>query len=240
MTYVLLHGFTGGPASWDSVALPSGARVIRPWLAGHGPSPARPASWGDELERLAALLEAEAVEGAHLVGYSLGGRVGYHLLQRCPERFARATLIGAHPGLDDDEARRARREADARWIRLLREDGLEAFLAEWERLPLWASQARLPAERLAAQRAQREAHAADGLAHALEVLGLAEMPPVAPDALRLPVRLVVGAEDDKHRALSGALASRLPSVRLTVIEGAGHNVVLERPERLAALLTETS
>lgn len=237
MTYVLLHGFSGGPESWDAVAtaLPSDARVVRVQLAGHGATPVSVESWDAEVARIDALLERERVEDAHLVGYSLGGRVGLSLLARAP-RFSRATLVGAHPGLPDAAARAERRAADDRWVRVLREQGLRAFIDAWEALPMWGTQEDLDPEALASQRRLRESHTAEGLAHALEVLGLAQMPATDPSALRVPIQLVVGERDEKHRALSGALAERLPRAALRVVEGAGHNVVLERPDALAALL----
>ena len=237
MTYVFLHGFSGGPESWDAVAtaLPSDARVVRVQLAGHGAAPVSVEGWDAEVARIDALLERERVEDAHLVGYSLGGRVGLSLLAHSA-RFSRSTLIGAHPGLPDAAARAERRAADDRWIRVLRERGLRAFIDAWEALPMWATQEALDPERLASQRRLRESHTAEGLAHALEALGLAQMPATDPSALRVPIQLVVGERDEKHRALSGALAERLPRAALRVVEGAGHNVVLERPDALAALL----
>lgn len=235
-TFVLLHGFTGGPASFDALGtlLPPTARILRPWLAGHGPAPAT--SWSSELERLVGLLEAEGIEGAHLVGYSMGGRIGLGLLAAAPERFARATLVGAHPGLATEAARRARRAEDARWVALLERAGLEAFLDAWSALPLWASQASLSTETRDAQERVRREHRAAGLAASLRALGLAEMPPVDPTGILTPVTLVVGELDAAHRAHSGALARALPRARLHVVPDAGHNVLLERPDALAALV----
>lgn len=241
-TYVLLHGFTGAPASFDPLLarLPSDARAIRPTLSGHGPSPALAASWDEEIERLAALLRGEQISRAHLVGYSLGGRVGLGLLARAPELFARATLIGAHPGLADSDERAARAESDRPWVALLEQRGLDAFLAEWEALPMWASQARLAPSAREAQRVTRRSHTASGLAHALRVLGLGRMPPADPARIGVPITLVAGALDAKHRALAEAFAPRLKEARLVLVPDAGHNVLLEAPDRLAAILTEAS
>ena len=51
-----------------------------------------------------------------------------------------------------------------------------------------------------------------------------------------PVRLVVGELDAKFRALGDDMARCLPQARLDVVPSAGHNVVLERPAALAALI----
>ncbi|MCA9609695.1 MAG: alpha/beta fold hydrolase [Myxococcales bacterium] len=227
-TWVLLHGFTGAPASWDAVAAKLPGRVLAPALPGHGARPQPLEGWSAEIARLATWLEGEGVRGAHLVGYSMGGRLGWHLLDR-DDLFARATLIGAHPGLDDAAARAERRAADARWVALLETEGLDAFLAAWEALPLWDTQRRLPAHLADRQRALRHSHTARGLAEALSALGLAEMP--ARPRARVPVKLVVGALDAKHRAIAEGL-----DAPLALVADTGHNVVLEAPSALVSEL----
>lgn len=232
---VLLHGFTGGPTSFDPLLAALGvgpSEVVRPILSGHGLWPALAPSWESELDRLTAMLSARGVRDAHLVGYSLGGRIGWGLLAHAPHLFARATLIGAHPGLEDAAARAARRHDDARWIELLNRDGLDAFLSRWEALPLWSTQ---PPTLVEAQRPIRRSHRAEGLAHALRVLGLGMMPPVDPARIDVPVELVVGALDAKHRALAEAFAPRVGAT-VHVVPGAGHNVLAEQPAALARIL----
>lgn len=236
-TYLLLHGFTGAPESFDDLVtrLPSSARVLRPALAGHGPRPAEAESWDAEVDRLAKLLELEGVEGAHLLGYSMGGRIGWGLLQRS-DRIARATLIGAHPGLEDDYARAKRRASDARWVRMLESGDLHGFVELWESLPLWRSQLALEPARLIRQRAVREQHDPRALARTLRALGLPEMPRTDPTRIRVPVTLAIGERDHKHRAIAERFAPRLADARVRVIEDAGHNVLLERPDALTEIL----
>jgi 2-succinyl-6-hydroxy-2,4-cyclohexadiene-1-carboxylate synthase len=232
-TYVLLHGFTGGPRSWDALArrLPRRARVLRPTLAGHRSAPAATA-WRDEIDRLARWVLREDVRDAHLVGYSLGGRLALGLLERDPSPFARATLIGAHPGLHDPRERDARRARDASWIELLEARGIEAFVDAWEAQPIFETQRRLPAATRAARRRERLGHRADGLASALSALGLAQMPPVTAAHIPTEIELVVGGLDRTHLALSSALARALPRGRVRAVEGVGHDVVLERVDQV--------
>ncbi|MGF1465244.1 MAG: alpha/beta fold hydrolase [Sandaracinaceae bacterium] len=243
---VLLHGFTGSPATWDRVlaahgltsALPSALpSALRPWLPGHGPEPDPVGPWEDTVRRLDASIARSGARGAHLVGYSLGGRLAWGLLRLAPAWLARATLIGAHPGLPDLD-RPARREADRRHAEVLRTDGLGAFVDRWEALPIWASQARLARQARVDQRRERMRHRPAALADVLTHLGLAEMPDHRPalPAIRTPVTLLVGAEDERHRELAGAAARRLPACRLETIPGVGHNPVLEAPEAVAEAL----
>ena len=232
-TVLLLHGFTGSPASFDRLLehLPT-RRVVRPWLPGHGACPTCP--WDDAITYLFAQLDGPT----HVVGYSMGGRLAWGMLARRDPRIIRATLIGAHPGLSGEAAREARREADASWAAKLENEGLEAFVDAWERLPLWSSQAALPERLRAAQRRVRLAHRAVGLAGALRRLGLAEQPPMP--RVEVPLALVVGELDLAHRALAAEAQRSLPHATLHVVEGAGHNVLFERPDAIAALLTEAA
>lgn len=248
---VLLHGFTGSPESWGVVrreiralagAPTAPEEALAPAALGHaGPATtASAATWDDELDRLADLIRNTAVEPAHLVGYSMGGRLALGLLVRHPELFRSATLIGASPGLTDAAERAERAAQDEKWARLLDEEGLDSFVAAWEALPLFASQAGLPADALERQDRIRRSHDPAGLARSLRVLGLARMPDYRPQLpeVGIPVRLVVGERDDKFRRLAEAMAERLPRATVTVVPDAGHNLVLERPTEIAGLIRE--
>jgi 2-succinyl-6-hydroxy-2,4-cyclohexadiene-1-carboxylate synthase len=254
----LLHGFTGGPSSWDAVIdhLPVAQRtgIVRPALSGHaGAAPAPPGSrFEDEVDRIAALLGGEPP--AHLAGYSLGARLALGLLVRHPARVSRATLIGVHPGLDSEAARAERRASDERWAAMLETEGVERFALAWSGQPLWRSQARLEPAVREAHRAERMASSAEGLARSLRTVGLGQMPSYWSSlaAIDRPVHLMAGALDDKFRALAERAVAALAQAqvtpqgsrsiasqqvhRVTVVPGAGHNLLLEAPAAVAAAL----
>lgn len=241
---VLLHGFTGSPASWDDVRahIPPEVQVLAPALPGHDGTPGSPGarSFDDEVDRLAARVEAAGAAVGRVAGYSLGGRVALGLLVRRPGLFGSAVLIGASPGLGDPTARESRREEDERRARLLETEGLSTFVAAWEAMPLFGTQTELPAPTQAHQRQIRLSHDPLGLARSLRTLGLAAMPDLRPALARIdvPVRLVAGGLDVKFRELARSMADRIPRAEVRVVEGAGHNVVLERPEEVARLIQE--
>ncbi len=234
MSTLLLHGFTGAAASWDAVRTDEVAVT----LPGHEDVPidldAGFAGGVEFVARAARGLPAPV----HCIGYSMGGRLALGALVAHPELFASAALIGVRFGIDDAE-RPARREWEASIARALREDGLDAFLAKWRALPLFASQARLPAPTRAAQDAIRHRHDPARLADAFEAFALSTMPDYrsAVAAIEVPVTLIVGALDAKFRAEAEAVQRRAPSVRVEVVDGAGHNVVLEAPEAVKRRLT---
>ncbi len=241
--WVLLHGFAGAPASWAGVAaeLARHGRVWAPALMGHAHAPVGARCFEDEVDRLAAAVADAGLAGAHLGGYSLGARIGFGLLSRHPQLFSRATLIGGHPGLAaDDPARAERAAADERWAKLAESAGAAEFARQWAQQPIFATQAELPAQQQATQRAIREAHDGRALAQAMRVLSLARMPDWRPHlaGLALPVTLMVGRRDAKFHALAQEAQTRLPCSRLLVVEGAGHNTLLEASAAVVSALLE--
>lgn len=241
---VLIHGFTGSPASWEQVraALPSDVPVLAPALVGHDGTAGSPGvrTFDDELDRLARVVRDAGFEGARVAGYSLGGRVALGLLVRHPGLFSGATIIGANPGMTHpgDQEKRAAEEEE--WARLLEREGVPTFVATWEALPLWGTQDALDPAAVARQRRIRLSHDPAGLARALRALGLAAMPDYRPRLgdVAVPVDLVVGEHDAKFRALAAEMDRLIPRSRVLVVAGAGHNVVLERPAEVARLIQE--
>lgn len=235
MTHLYLHGFTGDATTFDAVRSRIEGPALCPTLLGHGPPPWAD-SWEAEIDRLASEVRQRADGPVVAVGYSLGARVTAGLVARHPDLVAHAYLVGAHLGLDDAD-RPGRQAWEDGLARDLRRDGVEAFVDRWERLPLWASQADLPAETLARQRATRTAHTAEGLARSLEVLGTGRMPDLRPAiaASDVPVTLIVGSLDTKFMGLSEDW-QRLPAVTRRVVPGVGHNVVLEAPAAVASIV----
>ncbi len=230
-----LHGFTGRADAWAEAA-PHAAGLA---VAGHAPDLPVPAGWSfdHEADRIAAVAGA-AGEPVHLAGYSMGGRLALAVACRWPERVARLTLVGVHPGLADQPAIDERRAADEGWCALLERGGIEAFVSAWQEQPLWRSQAALPAEVRERQRLARLQHSPVALAAALRALGLGSMPSLWRhlDDLPMPVDWVAGGLDERFIELARRAAARCRAGQLIVVAGAGHNVLLERPAEISRAL----
>jgi len=233
LIWLMLHGFTGSRASFARLAVPRFA--LAPTLGGHLGEPASADFWA-EVERLAAF----APDATELFGYSLGSRLALGLLARYPERFERAVLVSAHPGLCTEVQRIERRKHDDRFVRLLRERGLAEFVSAWEEQPLWQTQRALPETVRAGKRRERLTHTAEGLARSLTSVGLGQMPDLRAPLARAacPVDFLVGALDTKFVALAQELCSIMPRARLRVAKNAGHDLVLERPQFCSDILSQ--
>ena len=228
MRCALLHGFAGDPAAWgeviDAWALAEPPRAVA--LPGHGAEPVLD-TWEDNLAAV-----SRAIEGCEVVvGYSLGARVALGLV--ASGRIGHGVLIGVNPGIGDHE-REQRRGFDAAWVRLLRSEGIAAFHDAWIAQPLFATQARVPVEKLAERRARRMRLDPEQLARSLEVMGLANMPDYwsAIPAHRDRIALIAGADDPKYVAISAGL----PAASFETIPNSGHDPTLEQPGELAAAI----
>ncbi len=229
MRCTLLHGFAGDPSVWDEVlaAWPTASAPERVALPGHGGGLVQ-RGWAANV----AALAADVADRDIVVGYSLGARLALGLL--AAGACARAVLVSVNPGLpaDAEAERAARRAGDAAWAAMLRTRGVAAFADAWGAQPLFASQARVASERLAARRAARLRHDPEQLARALEEMGLGAMPDYrATLAAADRVTLVVGADDAKFVALARATGRPV-----TAIAACGHDPTLEQPRELARVL----
>jgi 2-succinyl-6-hydroxy-2,4-cyclohexadiene-1-carboxylate synthase len=232
MSWLMLHGFTGSPASFARLELPR--YVVAPTLGGHLTEPGSTDFWG-EVERLAAL----SPDANELFGYSLGSRLSLGLLARYPDRFDHAVLVSAHPGLRTDAERSLRRADDDRFVRLLRERGLPEFVSAWEKQPLWQTQRALPATARTRRHSERLTHSAEGLARSLTSVGLGHMPDLRAALARsnCSVEFLAGGLDTKFLVLAEELCGIMPRARLRIAANAGHDLVLERPEFCSDILS---
>jgi len=238
---VLLHGFMGRPESFEPLAaLGREGPIVALALPGHAPGmPAEPAAGFDgAVGGIASALRALGRLPVHLLGYSMGARLALGVLVQHPGLVARATLVGAGPGLANPAERAARRAEEGQWAARLRSGPLTEFVDFWEQLPLFASQASLPEALQLGQRAARLAHDPEQLARSLEQMGLAQMPDLMPalPSIDVPVDLVAGGLDVKFCAHARRMAAALRRATVHVAPGVRHNVVLEAPGFLAPLL----
>ncbi|HTK10167.1 MAG TPA: 2-succinyl-6-hydroxy-2,4-cyclohexadiene-1-carboxylate synthase [Ktedonobacteraceae bacterium] len=239
-TLVLLHGFTGSSASWDTLlneVAGMGWHVIAPDMLGHGASnaPAEPERYSIEhcQSDLLALLQQLAVKPgeAILLGYSMGGRIA--LYSAFSHYFRALILESASPGLADPQERALRRKNDRALAERIEREGVEAFINYWEKLPLFASQSNLPAEQWEAQRRKRLNNRAQGLANSLRGVGTGEQPALHERLadLNIPVLLLAGELDTKFCRIAQEMAAQLPQAELQIVPGAGHTIHLEQSKQ---------
>lgn len=242
---LLLHGFTGRGAAWGALTaiLAGRFRVIVVDLPGHGRSAfAEPSRMSVErtADDLAEMLTRLGATHANVVGYSLGARIGLRLAVAHPDGVARLVLESPSAGLETAAERATRRAADEALAARLEADGIGAFVAEWERQPVFASHAGLPPARAARLRATRLANDPRGLAASLRGAGQGAMEPLHDRlaGIGAPALVVTGALDRRARPRAEQVARAIPRARLAVMDGAGHTPHLEQPARFRRLVLD--
>lgn len=241
---ILLHGFTGRAEAWlpvfDQLAADYHLHAID--LIGHGGSSAPDDSSRYGFDRAVADLTAVqtglGIGRAIWLGYSLGGRLALGVAIQHRRRVTALILESATAGIPDEGDRANRRAADEALATRIEANGIAAFVAEWESLPMWASQQSLPPDTLAAQRERRLANSAIGLANSLRGMGQGSQPSLwhrLPD-VQAPTLLIAGARDAKFSDLAAEMHRRIPYSTLELVPGAGHAVHLENPRRFTELV----
>lgn len=234
---LLLHGFTGSGADWEPLR-PALERLTQPIavdLLGHGASdaPADPGRHAVERQAadLAAFLRAEGLAPAHVVGYSFGARLALRLAADHPDVVSSLVLESPSPGMPDPTARAMRREADEELARMLDWEGIGAFVAHWESLPLFATERDAAPDERARLHAARIANDPHGLAASLRGAGQGAMAPLhdALPTISVPATVVAGALDETGLPRARAVAQAMPGACLVVVPSAGHAPHREAP-----------
>ena len=232
---LFLHGLGGSRTSWEPqlAGLRDAFRCIAWDMPGYGASaPAEPLTFAAVADAVVRLLDAAAVERAHLVGESFGGMHALHAALHHPDRVGQLVLANTSPafGLDgtDPDAWRAARLAPL-------DAGLTpADIAE--QVLTSVAGPSLDADILAMRVAGFARIPADGLRAAVECLPshnvldrLAE--------IKAPALVVAGELDaETPVAYSRFLADGMQDAELVVLEGIGHLAVSEAPDRVNRLV----
>ncbi len=239
---LLLPGMATHSAIWPEAFLAALEPGLAPVLLDHrgtgrSARDRSPFSTADLAADALAVLDLLEVERAAVLGFSLGGMVAQELALLAPDRVSHLVLVGTSPG--GEGAAGVQEAALDPLLAAMREhDGERAVRAGWEAnagpalqrdeaaFARWVEVATVrpfPMPTLRAQRAAAAEHDAAGRLAALAV----------------PSLVVHGTEDRLVPAADGRLlAARIPGARLELLEGAGHLVFWEAPDRVAALVQE--
>jgi 3-oxoadipate enol-lactonase len=224
---VLIHGFSFDRSLWDPQfpVLGRRHRTIRYDLRGFGGS-SPPVSARGHVEDLLAVLDAGAVDRAHLVGLSLGANIALAAAAFHPDRVRSVVL--ASPGLPGYAWGTPRPPDEAAAV--ARRAGIAAAKEWWLGHEVFRSAERYPAAR---------AHLADmvGRWPAYQWAGGPAAPPLPSltgclAALRVPALVMNGALDvPGYREIASVLHREIPGARREEFPDAGHLLNLERPAR---------
>ena len=234
-TIVLLHGAGFDHTTW---ALHSrwfahhGFGVLAPDLPGHGRSGGAPLPTIPEMaDWTAALLDAAGAGNAKLIGHSMGSLIALETAARHPAKVTGLGLIGTAATMTvGPDLLKAAEANDHSAVDMVSIWGLgfQAELGGSLAPGLWMHYgAERVLERCRPGLLFNDLNACNGYQNAL----------VAAARVTVPATLILGERDMMTPARAGkALAAALPNSRTVVLSGAGHMMMMERPDELLAAL----
>jgi pimeloyl-ACP methyl ester carboxylesterase len=226
---LLQHGFSGSLVGWSDAgyvdALRSSYRLMLVDGRGHGQSdkPHDVESYAirRRVDDVLAVLDAEGVERSSYWGYSMGGRIGYGMLNLAPDRLTAAVIGGMHP------YERERSQYETRIESL--GGRMEAYVAERE----VQMGSRVPESR----RSRLLANDPEALAAATRS-DLQEDPPSDRlTAIATPTFIFCGTADQYHDGAKRA-AGEIPDAEFLSLDGIDHGQAMQRSELVLPRATE--
>lgn len=234
---IFLHGFLGDRQDWSFALqmLQSRYYCIAPDLPGHGDNhqvlPEQELTFEWLATGLKQFLDQLGVAQAHLVGYSMGGRLALYFSIRYPTLVRSLILESASPGIEESTERQARYQQDAQRATQIITHGLDAFIEKWYQMPLFAGLWDNP-ELLETIKARRKQNDPIAVARCIQELSPGIQPSLwhKMGEILAPVLLLAGAKDLKYQLLVEKMVTKMPRAQLEIAPGAGHTIHLEKPQ----------
>jgi pimeloyl-ACP methyl ester carboxylesterase len=183
------------------------------------------------VDDLRALLDLLGIERADLAGTSYGGEIGMLFAIAHPERVRRLAVIACVAEADD-----ALRAKVGRWIDVARQEPLQLYDATVHDN---FSDAFLTPQFIELGRERLRAYPPEWFEAFAELCEAALTLRVDLPKIAAPTLVVCGENDTlKPVAHSRAIAAALPNAELAIVPGAGHAVVIEKPDDVCAAIEE--
>jgi non-heme chloroperoxidase len=222
---ILLHGYSDSSFSFSRVMplIPAEFRVIAPDLRGHGHS-ARPAKGyriGDFAADVIRMMDRLKIVEADIIGHSMGSFVAQAIAERAPERVSRLILLGSAPVADNPGMRELRRE-----VRSLSDPVDQWFVRAFQFSTIATPVPAAFMDSAIGNSSRMPAHVWRKALH-----GLMEYRPRTPRP-DVPTLVLGGNRDSVFSvAEQTALARQFKNAELVIVDGVGHTLHWERPER---------
>lgn len=168
----------------------------------------------------------------YLMGYSMGARIALSYALEYESEIKGLILESGSVGIASDDERAERRKADEDLaVRIEDHDGAW-FATRWAEAPIFESQKQLSEcveELIYLRRSNNSTYA---LACTLRGSGQGVMPYVGDKLEKFSVEglYVSGALDTKYTTIGRDIFGKLPNFKHVIVEGAGHNVHIEKPQ----------
>lgn len=232
-TYIYaLHGFLGSSKDWDKLKSffmdKAGIRFSTPNYFDFEFSILDLAAFENDYHQFIGSKNKEVKKV--FIGYSLGGRIGLHLLKSNPDYFDHYIFISTNPGMQSNDEKQSRLESDLQWVKKLNEKSWSDFVIEWNQQKVFAGS-------LIENRSEVDFNKVS-LITALDQWSLGRQ-----DNFREvlsnnknKISWLVGEYDQKFVQIAQDLYAHNTVNDVRIIKNSGHRVIFDSPEELAKLI----
>ncbi|MDI1452032.1 alpha/beta hydrolase [Polyangium sp. 6x1] len=233
---LLLHGLGSSLLDWEMQvpALAERYTVVTVDVRGHGgsgkpPGPYRIATFAADV---AHVLRSLGLGPAHVVGFSMGGMIGFQLAVDAPSLVRSLVVVNSAPAM----VPRTLRERLAVLQRLvaLRVLGVRGFARKIAEMNLPRPDQEALREKLAARLGQNDEAAYRAATKA--ILGWSVADRIG--TIRCPVLVVTSDQDYTPVAAKEAYAARIPRARVAVVSDSRHCTPIDQPEAFNRILLD--
>lgn len=231
---VMLHGFISDQQAFSKhvCVLQEKLNILTVDLPGHGQDDSdKNQTWDFPFitNQLDELLKSFQSYQLFLHGYSMGGRIALYYVIEGKITLAGLILESTSPGIEELEDRNERQVVDQARAKVLEIAGLEIFVNDWEKLPLFYTQHELDKSIKKEIRDMRLRQNPLRLAKALRDYGTGQMPNLWPKLkqIKVPTCIIVGVLDGKFCKIAKQMETMIHNTELNEIERSGHTVHVE-------------
>ena len=233
----LVHGVGADLRSWDEIApvLARSFTVVRADLPGHGSSErfAGDCTLAELAAGVRAVWDHLGIKKTHLAGFSLGGLLAQSLALSDPARIARLAILSAVAGRTAEE-----RAKVAERLKLLKEKGIGAVTAAAEERWFTPEFRAAHPDRVRERMAELLANDPASYAAAYKVFATSDLSDQL-DGIAHATLIATGDHDSgSNPRMARLMHEKILNSRLVILPGLRHSVLVEAPERIAALLRE--
>ncbi len=231
-----LHGFLGQSFDWNKVKQEISNRSEFTAIDLFSEESLDVSELEDYAEELSSQVD-EIIEGKKkkiFVGYSLGGRLGLHLLQNNPDQFDHYVFISTNPGFAESEnaEKNKRLMSDMKWASQISESNWGDFLKAWNQQSVFEGSNQEPERHLGDYDLNK-------LKRALVMWTLSQQDDFRPllQEFSDKVTWVVGEKDSKYMQIAETMKKEKILLDYKRISS-GHRVWLDQPQAIAKLLVD--
>jgi 2-succinyl-6-hydroxy-2,4-cyclohexadiene-1-carboxylate synthase len=230
---IFIHVFMGEGKDWLPIAQEFSRRYCCYLidLPGHGKSPLKEfADFASFAHSMMGFLR-NLSDTSYLVGYSLGGRLALYLSIFFPQWIHKTVMLSASAGIVGPHEQKRRYERDLKLFEGIHSrDEFENFLRAWYEQPLFNPSSILKKQLIA----KRVTNNVQYLRRSLGYLSVGIQPSLWPKikTLQVPILYMSGLQDIKYHQLGKNLAKMSSMIVFQGIEGSGHLVHLEQPQKV--------